>query len=360
MEWNEIRQLLQGLSASLKHLTLKIPARHNVLNGQQWEEFLIDFSGLRTFNVFFISSYNGSWTEILNGYRSPFWSKQKKWYFTGIGSILCSLSCYGSDLCLSDMRVPEHTAPTNDWFYSNSVVKFDAFYLTESSVNNCQVPEHQFHAQKIVLEGNFEPFDTSAMIQYIAARVDLSCIRRFESYNPTLTKKFLLALRTEMPCLTELNIVLPSDFMTFKRFPRFEHIRRVRCSPRLATKFTEDFIRIFPNVEHLSIHIQSNNQIFRLVEELTRLQSIHLRRHFDLKRVTHDELRKRTSSQNHLFTLHDFNVRTREYKTNPITWYLSGWLSRPSAGSQLTEHSSISRYNRIKRYLTCVLFIFPL
>lgn len=344
-KWNEIKQLLQGLSTSLRHLTLNIRTTENVLNGQEWEEFLINFSCLRTFNVFFFSSYHADWTEILNGYRSTFWCKQKKWYFIGIGYILCSLSCYNSDLPLSNFRLPDHTAPNNDWFYSYSVINFDAHYLTETFVNYRQVPKRLFHGREMQLKGNFQHFYASSIIQLIAERVDLSCIRKFQSNDSILAERFLLVFQTEIPCLTELDIRITSDAKTFKRFPRFERIQRIQYSSELPTKCTRDFTRIFPNVEHLIINIQSHNQIFQLTHELIRLQSIHFHQYFECKSITRDELIKRTRFQNHSSTMNDSFS------------HLTCWISHSSTDCQLVEPSPISRYNRIRRCSECFLFI---
>lgn len=343
--WNEIKQFLQGLSTSLRHLTLRIPTKETVLHGHRWEEFLTNFSYLKTFNVRFFAPYHIDWTHILNEYRRPFWCEYKKWYFIRVYSALCSLSFYNSNFSFDNNHLPDHTAPNNDWFYSCPIIDFHTCDSTWFSGNDSQASKPLFQPREIHFKNVFNQCQISSLIEFFTQRVDLSCIRKFQSSDSIIVERILLVFQIQMSCLTELDVSFSSNVNVFKQFLQFERIQRIKCSSELLNKSTKDFIRMFPNLEHVIINVQSCNQIFQLIHELTRLQSIQFLRFFESKSITRQELIKRTCPKNHLFTINNSSL------------HLTCWINHSSTDSQLMEQRSISCYNRIKRCLQCCPFI---
>jgi hypothetical protein len=297
--------------------------------------------------VKFYMWYNVNSEERLNRFRSPFWSEEKKWYFAITRSFLFSLSCYDGQMLLSNLRVPDHTAPDNDWFYSYPIIYFDSSQLTQTLtfVNQWHDPEHLFNGQELQLTGNFDQSYASSLIQFIEKRVDLSCIKKLLYTDPLLMSIFLLTFKTQMSSLSELNISLAIDAKDLQRFPPFERIQRIECSSELSTALTKDFIRVFFNVEHLVIKIQSRHQIFCLINGLIHLQSVQFYCDSKFKSITRDELIKRTRLRYHSFTIKFFSYGQHQR--------LNLWINQ-SPSSQLIKQSSTNHNNRMSFFSCCL------
>jgi hypothetical protein len=103
---------------------------------------------------------------------------------------LCSLSLYDGIIPFSDLRIPRHTAPNDDWFYSHPIIKFDGTQLTEALLNICQRSKHLFNGQELQLIRYFHGFYSTSFIQLLEDTVDLSCIKKLRCIGHEVPSTF--------------------------------------------------------------------------------------------------------------------------------------------------------------------------
>lgn len=342
--WNEIEQLLQGLSTHLKHLTLNIPTTTDVLDGHKWQRFLTNFLRLKTFNVKFhlLNNTNCNWEEIVDQFRSPFWSNEKKWYFIVMDYALCSLALYDGTIPFSDRHVPHHTAPNDDWFYSHPVIKFDGTQFIEALLNNCQRSKHLFNGQELQLIGHFRGFYSSSSIQLLEGTVDLSCIRKLRCIGHEVTSTFFLRLMKRLPPdLIELEICFtPCTKRLLKNSLDLNESSVLIILLNYRLNRPKNLSEFFPMLSILLLMLQSRHQIFQLIDELIHLESAEFLYNSFGKGITQNEFIQRTHLANHSFTS-SINIHNR----------LSLWVN-----PQLIK-TSVTNYDKQKKFLFA-LFIF--
>jgi hypothetical protein len=359
-QWNEISMFLQGFSAHLKHLTLNLPTAADVLDGETWERFLMDFQHLKKFDVQFSCRDIDNWKEILDRFRTPFWCEDKKWYFA-VSNCLYSTTCYMKirDICCKDFSMPYHTAPNDNWFYSNSIIYITINRNTDISVNTFKSLSRFYNSEQINFKGNFDECDLPLLISSIETIVDLSQMRHVSIDADENNMKLLIRLSERMPHLSKLNISVLKFDESLEQVPSFDKIQSINYSSLLWINVTDDFIRIFRNVNRLCIRVTSRHQIFRLINELIQLQSATVFHSDRIKIINRDDLIKRTRLRNHSFTI-EHDVIQDEHDVHILMLWINHSTSSPlikhSSTPSLTNQSSTNS-NHLTRFFLFIAFL---
>lgn len=260
--WKEIKELIGGYSACLKYLRLELEVTFDVLDGEKWENFLKKFLCLKIFHVKFSSHDIVDWNEILNRFRSQFWCEEKQWYFVADKSLRSISLDHGIRRMLPINReIPSHTAPNDDWFYSDSFLVFDTDEYTDNCLETSKHLQRLLNGEALYLTGQLETFSIELLITLLKNRVNLSEITTIYSFTSPVTIELLDKLKKEMPDLSKLTMRLSLNENNVTDLPRFDSIRQIDYRSQLPQQMTKHFIQIFFNLEHLIVEIELPEQI---------------------------------------------------------------------------------------------------